>query len=170
MSTGWITRAAGRQNIAWIGGSVHGVLLDGAATGNRLAAFRSQMRAGAASPVHVHDQDDETVFVLEGAGVAWVGDQRWELRSGDSVFMPRHVPHSYVFTAETDLLTVCNPAGMENFFRAAGWDLKDPQPQDWAVDMETLRTSGEAGGQHVLGPPLAPGSEMPAQYLGSSGT
>ncbi|MGH3435902.1 MAG: hypothetical protein ACRDRN_05480, partial [Sciscionella sp.] len=73
---------------------------------------------------------------------------------------------AYLFTSETvDILTVCNPAGTEALFRVAGWDLKDPQPEDWAVDMGALRAAGEALGQHVLGPPLAAGDAMPARYL-----
>ncbi|MGH3798419.1 MAG: cupin domain-containing protein, partial [Pseudonocardiaceae bacterium] len=135
MSVPWVARAATQQQIAWVGGSVHHVVLDADATDGRLAAFRSSMSGGAASPVHVHDHEDETVFVLSGSGIFWAGDERWELGSGDTAFLPRGVPHAYLFTSETvDILTVCNPAGTEALFRVAGWDLKDPQPEDWAVD------------------------------------
>jgi quercetin dioxygenase-like cupin family protein len=114
-----IARGATQQQISWIGGSV---ALDAAATQNRLAMFRSSMRGGAASPVHVHDRGDETVFVLEGEGIFWAGDQRWQLISGDTAFLPRGVPHTYLFTSDTaEVNTVCNPAGMEEFFRAVGW-------------------------------------------------
>jgi hypothetical protein len=57
---------------------------------------------------------------------------------------------------------------MEEFFRAAGWDLSNPQPEEWAVDMDTLRVAAESCGQHVLGPPLRPGDEMPAHYFGGN--
>ena len=60
-------------------------------------------------------------------------------------------------------------AGMEEFFRAAGWDLSSPQPQDWAVDTAALRAAAEACGQRVLGPPLRPNDEMPATYLREDG-
>jgi quercetin dioxygenase-like cupin family protein len=161
-----IGRATTHQRIAWLGGSVHHVVLDAAATDGRLAMFRSSMRGGAASPVHVHDNEDETVFVLEGHGTFWAGDQRWELGSGDTAFLPRGVPHTYLFTSDTaEIITVCNPAGMEEFFRAAGWDLSSPQPHDWAVDPAALRDAADACGQRVLGPPLRPGDEMPASYL-----
>ena len=165
MSTEWIARAAHQQQIAWLGGSRHDVIFDGTATEGRLSAVRSRMLTGAASPIHVHDHDDETVFVLTGSGVFWVGDGRFELGAGDSAFLPRHVPHGYLFTEDADILTVCNPSGVETFFRTVGWDLKDPLPQDWAVDMDALRAAGEAQGQHVLGPPLRAGDEMPPHYL-----
>ncbi len=167
MSVPHIARAAIQQQISWIGGSVHHVVLDAAATAHRLAVLRSSMRDGAASPVHVHDREDETVFVLEGTGVFWAGDQRWELGSGDAAFLPRGVPHTYRFTSDTaEIITVCNPAGMEEFFRVAGWDLSDPQPDNWAIDPAALQAAADACGQRILGPPLAVGDEMPAAYLG----
>lgn len=94
MSGAYIARAATQQQISWIGGSVHRVVLDAAATQSRLAMFRSSMRGGAASPVHVHDREDETVFVPKGHGIFWAGDQRWKLKSGDTAFLPRGVPHT----------------------------------------------------------------------------
>lgn len=166
MSVPHLVRADTQEQIAWIGGSVHSVILDSAATENRLAAFRSSMRAGAGSPVHVHDRDDETVFVLEGIGIFWAGDQRWELKSGDTAYLPRGVPHTYLITSDTvDMITVCNPAGLEEFFRTAGWDLSHPRPPDWTVDIGALQAAAEATGQRVLGPPLTVGEQMPADYL-----
>ena len=166
MANAYISRAETQQRISWIGGSVQHVVLDGAATENRLAAFRSSMRGGAASPVHVHDRDDETIFVLEGEGVFWAGDQRWRLTSGDTAFLPRGVPHAYSFTSDSaEVIAVCNPAGMEDFFRSAGWDLASPPPPDWAVDADAIRSAAEACGQRVLGPPLAVDDEMPTAYL-----
>jgi quercetin dioxygenase-like cupin family protein len=166
MSVPHLARADSQQAISWIGGGVHRVILDAGATDDRLAMLRSSMRGGAASPVHVHDREDETVLLLEGAGIVWAGDRRWELKSGDTAFLPRGVPHTYLFTSETvDMITVCNPAGMEEFFRAAGWDLENPLPDDWSVDIEALESAAQACGQRVLGPPLAVGDEMPAAYL-----
>jgi quercetin dioxygenase-like cupin family protein len=166
MSLAYVARAGDNQQIAWIADSVHRITLDAAATGGRLAAIRSTMRGGAASPVHVHEHEDETVFVLSGTGIFWAGEKRWELGSGDTAFLPRGLPHTYLFTSdETELLTICNPAGMEEFFRAAGWDLANPKPADWAVDIKSLATIGEAAGQTVLGPPLAPDEHMPARFL-----
>jgi hypothetical protein len=124
------------------------------------------MRGGAASPVHVHSRDDETILLNDGTGLFWAGDKRWEAGPGDTVFLPRDVPHTYLFTSDTvDMVTVCTPGGMEDFFRAAGWDLARPLPPDWAVDMAELKAAGEATGQRVLGPPLGRGDLMPPEYL-----
>jgi quercetin dioxygenase-like cupin family protein len=170
VTLGYVARAGEEQHLAWIGGSIHHITLDAAATGGRLTAIRSTMREGTASPVHVHEHEDETVFVLSGTGVFWAGDQRWRLSSGDTAFLPRGLPHTYLFTSDTaELLTMCNPAGMEEFFRQAGWDLANPMPEDWAVDLKSLGKIGEAAGQIVLGPPLSPDDTMPDRYLPAAG-
>ena len=166
MTLGYVTHAGEEQQLAWIGGSIHHIALDATATDGRLTAIRSTMSGGAASPVHVHRNEDETVFVLSGTGVFWAGDRRWRLSSGDTAFLPRGLPHTYLFTSDVaELITVCNPAGMEEFFRQAGWDLANPMPEDWTVDLKALAKIGEAAGQLVLGPPLGPDDTMPDRLL-----
>jgi quercetin dioxygenase-like cupin family protein len=166
MSVPYLAESATRQHIAWIGDSIHRVVLDSAATDNRLAMFRSSMRGGTASPVHVHDREDETVFLLDGSAVFWAGAKRWRATSGDTVFLPRGVPHTYAITSDAaEIITVCNPAGMEEFFREIGWDLAKPRPDDWRVDVGAMRDAALRCGQQVLGPPLGPDDTMPAGYL-----
>ncbi len=88
------------------------------------------------------------------------------LGAGDTVFLPRNVPHTYVLTSEeAELLTICNPAGFEDFIRAAGWNLSVAKPEDSVVDMRALIDAAEATGQRVLGPPLGLGDAMPRRYL-----
>ncbi len=46
---------------------------------------------GTSSPVHVHDQEDETIFLIKGCGHSGAGDRRWELSSGDTAFLPMNL-------------------------------------------------------------------------------
>ena len=166
MTAGRMTPQSGAQAVSWLGGSVHHILLDAAATEGRLSVFRSTMHAPAAAPVYVHDHEDETVHVLSGTAVFWAGADRWDLGPGDTVFLPLGLPHAYVITSEAaEIITVCNPGGTEELFRAAGWDLSEPMPDGWQVDMDVLAAAGRATGQRVLGPPLAAGDAMPETYL-----
>lgn len=88
------------------------------------------------------------------------------LTSADTVFLPRNVPHIYVLTSEeAELLIICNPAGFEDFIRAAGWNLSVAKPEDWVVEVQALIDAAEATGQRVLGPPLGLGDAMPRRYL-----
>lgn len=165
-ATGRMTTKDGAQAIAWLGGSIHHILLDASATEGRLSVFRSSMRNGAASPVHIHDKEDETIHVLSGTAIFWAGSDRWELGPGDTVFLPLRLPHAYIITSEvTEIITVCNPAGTEELFRSVGWDLAKPMPNGWHVDMSALASACRATGQRVLGPPLTAGDAMPQAYL-----
>jgi quercetin dioxygenase-like cupin family protein len=154
MSLAFIAQASDHQQLEWIGGSTVSVLLDGAATGGQLTAVRSRLREGPASPVHLHRNEDEMFILLQGAGLFWVGDECHEVGEGGAVFLPRNVPHAYRFTSpEVDLLTLCTPSGMENFFRGAGRDLAEPRPDGWEVTLDALVGAAQAGGQDILGPP-----------------
>lgn len=154
MSLPYIAQAAEHQQLEWIGGCTMSILFDGAATDGQILVVRSRLTEGAASPVHLHQREDEMFVVLKGDGLFWVGDDCHEVGEGGAVFLPRSIPHAYRFTSpEVDLLTICTPSGMEDFFRAAGRDVREPRPQDWDVSMEALLAAAEAGGQQILGPP-----------------
>src|ERR1700761_886055 len=120
MTVPYVARPADQEQLPWLGGGRLRILLDGTGTGGQVALVRSAPPRGAASPVHVHEKDDEIVLLLRGSGLFWSGDQRFELSAGGVAFLPRGLPHTYLFTSdEADMLAVCTPAGMEDFFRTA---------------------------------------------------
>ena len=167
MSVPYLAQAADHQQLRWLGGGVMRIMLDGSNTDGQLTMIRSAAAGGSASPVHVHDQEDEIVVLVKGSGIFWVGDQRFELSEGGVAFLPRNVPHAYRFTsADVDMLAVCTPAGTEDFFRAAGWDLSSPVPEGWEITPATLAAAAAATGQTVLGPPLAADQMIPSAFLG----
>jgi mannose-6-phosphate isomerase-like protein (cupin superfamily) len=71
-------------------------------------------------PRHFHQEQDEWFYCLEGEYVIEVGGQRAPLLPGDSVLVPRRVPHAFALTGDGAgrLLVGFTPAGrMEEFFR-----------------------------------------------------
>jgi quercetin dioxygenase-like cupin family protein len=159
MSLGYVAQAADHQQLEWIGGHTLEILLDGKATAGQVMVVRSQLTAGSASPLHLHRNEDEMFVLLRGEGVFWLGDERHEVGEGGCVFLPRDIPHAYHFTSpEVDLLTVCTPSGMEEFFRGAGRDLRSPRPDGWEITMPALIEAAKIGGQEILGPPPALGA------------
>lgn len=55
------------------------VLLSVEHTGDRLTLLRSTASAGSSSLVYAHDKDDETVLLLRGGAIYWVGDRRYRM-------------------------------------------------------------------------------------------
>ncbi|MEV5412290.1 cupin domain-containing protein [Thermopolyspora sp. NPDC052614] len=167
MTVPYMAQAADHERLEWLGGGIMQLLLDARHTDGRLTMFRSAAAGGSASPVHVHPNEDEIVVLLSGSGIFWAGDRRLELSEGGVAFLPRDVPHAYRITSPTaDMLAVSTPAGMEEFFREAGWDLSRPKPEGWAITPADLAVAGKKHGQTVLGPPLAADDMIPAEFLG----
>ena len=98
---------------------------------------------------HFHYDQDEWFYVVEGEYVFEVGQERMRMKSGDSLFGPRKVPHVWAFVGDQPgrILFTFTPAGqMEAFFRETG-KAKAMPPQDPAFF--------RAYGVELVGPPLA---------------
>jgi quercetin dioxygenase-like cupin family protein len=147
--------AADHQEIEWLGGSTMELLLDANATEGQVFMARTKLAAGDASPVHMHTNEDEMFLLLDGAATFWFGEERYDVERGGVVYLPRHVPHAYRITTDADMLTICTPAGIENFFRTAGHDTAMPKAAGWAITPDTLAAAAATTGLQILGPPPA---------------
>jgi quercetin dioxygenase-like cupin family protein len=145
--------AGTHERLEWMGNSTIELLLDADATEGQVFMSRTSLLAGDASPVHLHTKEDEIFLVLEGSAIFWFGEERYDLETGGVVYLPRNVPHAYRMTADTELLTICTPAGVEKFFRAAGHDLSTPKPSNWEITPATVAAATEGTGVQILGPP-----------------
>ncbi|MFD5827251.1 cupin domain-containing protein [Lentzea sp. NPDC060358] len=161
-----VARAGEHETFEWLGGGLMRVLLAQEHTGGRFSLFRSSSPRGSASPVYLNRRSDEILVVLRGGGLCWAGERRHEVSDGGVVVVPRGVPMAYRTTADTDLLAVSTPAGLESFFRIAGRDVRGPRPPEWTVSPELLAQAADATGQTVLGPPLDVGGTIPEALLG----
>jgi mannose-6-phosphate isomerase-like protein (cupin superfamily) len=104
-------------------------------------------------PRHVHHRQDEWFYVVHGVYVIEVGEERFELESGDSVLAPRGIPHVWAHMGDSigRLLIGFQPAGeMEAFFAASTKLDGIPAGPDLA------RLFSEHG-MELLGPPLPTG-------------
>ena len=71
------------------------------------------------TPLHVHANEDELFYVIEGEHVFRVGEEEFPAGPGAVVFGPRQVPHAHrrVVPRTGRFLTMVSPAGLEGFFR-----------------------------------------------------
>lgn len=69
-------------------------------------------------PLHLHPHQEEWFCVMEGAVVFQVGEQRVQLRPGESILAPRAVPHTFsaVHDASRLLIAFCPAGKMEQYF------------------------------------------------------
>jgi mannose-6-phosphate isomerase-like protein (cupin superfamily) len=88
------------------------------ATGGALTVFE-EVPPLLDTPLHVHSNEDELFYILEGEHIVQRGDEEFRLGPGEAIFLPRGVPHAQrrVVTGAGRLLVVCAPGRFEGFFR-----------------------------------------------------
>ncbi|GAA1548369.1 cupin domain-containing protein [Nocardioides humi] len=78
-------------------------------------------------PMHVHDRESETFYVLEGSLTVHTDEVTVTLDPGDSFLTPRGTPHRYAVTSDrARWLMLSAPAGFENLIREAGVPAQSP--------------------------------------------
>ena len=96
------------------------IKISGTDTENDLAVFeQTGFNINGGPPLHVHLFQDEWFFVLEGEYLFQVGDEKYPMKPGDTIFLPRNVPHAFLQLTERGRMIVSVlPAGkMEAFFK-----------------------------------------------------
>ena len=122
-------------------------------TGGALSMFESTPGPGAGPPMHVHANEDEVLYVVEGTIRFKLGDEMRETPAGGFAFIPQGLRHAWqnVGSEPARVMFFFTPAspGMERFFSAFA-----EVPGDGPVQEEFTRLGSEAG-MEVVGPPLA---------------
>lgn len=125
----------------------------GEETHGALTLMESVVAPGEGPPLHVHTDDDEFVYVLEGRVHIYVAGVLREVPAGSFVFIPKGVRHTWQNTGTSDarFLFGFAPAapGMERFFEQAA-----ELPAASRL-VEGFRTFAGDAGVEVVGPPLA---------------
>jgi quercetin dioxygenase-like cupin family protein len=128
--------------------------LTGAQTDGRLFQMLVTEPQGAAPPLHVHRDADETFYVLDGELTFYVGDTEIPATAGDFVFVPQGCAHTFlVRSAQVRMFVTFGPAGVEGFFSELGTDARGPQPTAQAPDPELFATVADRYQMDILGPP-----------------
>ncbi|MCM4153445.1 cupin domain-containing protein [Arenibacter sp. N53] len=143
-------RVHGHIKLKGVNSNILDVKISGSDTDNDLAIFeQTSLSQGKGTPLHIHPGQDEIFYVLEGAYYFKVGDQTYNLSVGDSIFLPRKVPHAWTQVTETGkMMVIVQPAGkLENFFVAMSALDHEPGPKE----IEQLFAENE---MQVVGPPL----------------
>ena len=113
-------------------GSSAELKLEGEQSGGAWAVVELRVRAGEEPPLHTHTREDETLYVLDGAITAYVGDQTIEVEAGSYAALPNNLRHGFTVRGdEVRLLLTLEPAGAEYFFVPR--DESDADPAKFGV-------------------------------------
>ncbi|WP_345224596.1 cupin domain-containing protein [Hymenobacter koreensis] len=137
------------QEKTLVGNNPNDIKISSKDTGGELTVFEYTGLAKGGPSLHMHLYQDETFYVLAGEYLFVVGEEQRKLKPGDTIFLPRQIPHTWTqLTTTGKLLYFMNPSGkMEEFFRARPTGQTAPTPQE----KEQFYL---AHGMKWLGPPL----------------
>jgi len=117
-----------------------------------MAVFeQTSLSQGRGTPTHIHPSQDEIFYVIEGQYFFKVGEAKYNLAAGDSIFLPRQIPHAWTqVSASGKMIVILQPAGkLEDFFVTMSSLDHEPTPDEVAKIFA-------ANEMRVVGPPVQP--------------
>ena len=128
------------------------IKISGADTENDLAVFeQTGLTPNGGPPLHIHPFQDEWFYVVEGQYLFQVGEEKYELTAGDTIFLPRNVQHAFIqLTQKGKMIVSYLPAGkMEAFFEVTDRWTSPPTKEE-------IKKVFEEHDMKVVGAPLSP--------------
>lgn len=119
-------------------------------TDGELAVFEQNgFTPNGGPPLHIHLYQDEFFYIVEGEYLFQVADEKYQMKPGDTIFLPRNVQHAFVqLTEKGKVIVSYMPAGkMEDFFKTTDSWTSPPTLQEIAQAFEDHDMK-------VVGPPL----------------
>ncbi len=128
-------RFHGHIKLRGVNSNIMDVKISGKDTDGGLAIFQqTSISQGRGTPLHVHPFQDEVFYVIEGFYYFQVGEEKYNLTTGESIFLPRNVPHAWTQISEKGKMNVTfQPAGkLEEFFITMSNLDHEPSQQEMA--------------------------------------
>ncbi|MCH2175176.1 MAG: cupin domain-containing protein [Lentisphaeria bacterium] len=87
-------------------------------TSGQYSVIETTTPAGGGPPLHLHLNEDELFYVVEGKYKFYCGDQVIKAETGSFVFLPKGTPHRFENIGKAKGITIntITPGGFEKFF------------------------------------------------------
>jgi mannose-6-phosphate isomerase-like protein (cupin superfamily) len=129
-------------------------LLCGEQTAGQFCLLENKSGGNTRTPIHVHAKDDEAVYVIEGEMTAVIDGQPRRLTVGESIFLPRGIPHQLMNISGNPCryILIGTPALFDRFLEESGHELRrdevvgPPTPEE----IERLREASPRFGITLL--------------------
>jgi len=101
---------------------------------------------GDSTPVHLHENEDEHILVVEGTARVLYGDKTFDAKAGTIISLSRGIPHAWgnPTTTPIRLLVTATPGGVEEALRLIAT----------SGDQVDLQAIANKYAVKVIGPPL----------------
>ena len=143
-------RIHGHIQLKGVNANILDLKVSGKDTNGTLAIFeQTGLSPKRGTPLHVHHKQDEIFNVVAGEYHFIVGDDKFQLKAGDTIFLPRKVPHAWTqVSRRAKMNVIVQPAGkLEEFFLAMAAFKGEPTKE------QVARIFSDHDMQ-IVGPPL----------------
>jgi mannose-6-phosphate isomerase-like protein (cupin superfamily) len=146
----------------WWGNSLAIIKASAETTAGRITVIDNYAVKGAAPPLHIHHNEGEGFYLIDGTLKFWVGGKTFDASPGFYVYGPPGIPHTFVVTSPiARYLFITEPAGFDRFVRAVSTAAETlalpPAVIDQAAqDADVMAAIAAEFGIEILAPPGIP--------------
>jgi quercetin dioxygenase-like cupin family protein len=140
--------------LRWLGDTSTYFLAMGEQTEGAFALVDEQAKRGESVPLHVHDDDMESFYVVEGEIMFYIGDQPGvRARAGSFAHLPGGTVHGFRVESETARYLILTTPRHGQFYRAITLPSRSGGlPPLESVEGSQLKRAGEEYGIKFVGP------------------
>ena len=142
----------------WLGVTLATIKATGKETDGRYTLVEVLEPDSVEAPLHVHHNEDEAFWILEGELTFQIGEETIKASPGSFLFGPKDVPHRYtVDSGPARMLFLLSPAGFEELIYATSepaQELTLPSPPEGPpseAEMEQMGALARQYGCEILG-------------------
>ena len=107
----------------------------------RFAMITQEMAPGSRIPMHLHEREDEIIFIQRGEGRATLGETTVTLQAGSTLYVPQGTWHGGENTGPGTMswIAIYSPSGFEGYFREIGVRPDGTRPEPLSPDAREAR-------------------------------
>ena len=143
-----------QEGDAYWAGFLNIIRLSGKQTGGAFSVVEEHLAPGDGAPPHIHHNEDQTDYILEGELEYVVGDRTLTATAGTIVHGPKGIPHAFKNVGDKPaiLYSWFHPAGFEELIAKVGEPATDPSETPPEPDMEKMMRLAPEYGFEMLPP------------------
>lgn len=152
-AAGFVLPPKGGEKI-WIVGDTLWLKATSAETDGAYTVIENISLPGGGPPPHLHENEDESMYVIDGQFEILLGTKTMRTGPGAFVFVPKRTVHRFRCIGDRPgkILVHFTPGGIEGFFREAGVPATndDPAPPVDAAEITRTTMAGKRYGLRVI--------------------